>query len=362
MLSPLSTSSGKRLTPVARFILIGACVVVLIGGIKLAAPILSPLIFAMFIAIILLPLLDWLKSKGFPTLLAMLVIILGLVVVGSLLVLFVYVSLSQLDDKLPYYQTRLTSLKADLESFLKSWGIELGQLTSNNQLSPSSIGGYVLSLINNLFSILSDSFLILLLCIFTIIEARFFSAKLKKGLGADHILVNQLAIFSLKVQKFMYLKTINNLIVAVGAVIFLLVLGIDFALLWGILIFFLSYIPNVGIVLASIPAVALALLEQGIGMTIVVALGVTIINLVGDNVLTPKLMGDGLDLSQFAVFFSFLFWLWVLGPTGGLLSIPLTVLVKLLLEINPTTHWLALLLAGNKPGASPPARSEPEKV
>src|SRR5689334_20292087 len=119
---------------------------------------------------------------------------------------------------------------------------------------------------------------------------------------------------------------------------------IDFALLWAVLIFFLSYIPNIGIIVACMPAVALAVLQHGVGAALVVVVGLTVINYIGDYVIMPRLMSQGLGLSQFTIFFSFFVWAYIFGAVGGLLSVPLTLLVKLLLETSGDTRWLAVLM------------------
>ena len=175
--------------------------------------------------------------------------------------------------------------------------------------------------------------------------------------GTDNPIVSQFARFSKQVQQFFYLRTVNNLVVAAGSAIFLLVMRIDFALLWAVLVFFLSYTPNIGIVVACIPAVALALLQHGVITALVVVVGLTAINYIDDYELTPRLMSQGLGLSQFTVFFSFFIWAYIFGAVGGLLSVPLTLLVKLLLEVSDGTRWLAVLMDDKMPAA--PAATVP---
>jgi AI-2 transport protein TqsA len=119
----------------------------------------------------------------------------------------------------------------------------------------------------------------------------------------------------------------------------------------GCIDLFLSYIPNIGIIIACIPAVALALIQHGVVTALVVVVGLTAINYIGDYAITPRLMSQGLDLSQFTVFFSFFVWAYIFGAVGGLLSVPLTLLVKLLLEANDDTRWLAVLMDDKVPAA-----------
>ena len=117
----------------------------------------------------------------------------------------------------------------------------------------------------------------------------------------------------------------------------------------GCIDLFLSYIPNVGIIIACIPAVALALIQHGVVTALVVAVGLTAINYIGDYAITPRLMSQGLGLSQFTIFFSFFVWAYIFGAIGGLLSVPLTLLVKLLLETSDDTRWLAVLMDDTVP-------------
>ena len=193
--------------------------------------------------------------------------------------------------------------------------------------------------------------LILIGVIFTILESKGFGDKLRAGFGTTHPIVIQLARFSTAVEQFFYLRTINNLLVAAGAAIFLVVMWVDFALVWAVLIFFLSYIPNIGIIVACIPAVALALLQHFVVTALIVVVGLTAINYAGDYAIMPRLMSQGLGLSQFTVFFSFLVWAYIFGAIGGLLAVPLTLLVKLLLETSDDTRWLAVLMGDTVPAA-----------
>jgi predicted PurR-regulated permease PerM len=174
-------------------------------------------------------------------------------------------------------------------------------------------------------------------------------------LGSDHPMVAVLTRFSTQVQRYFYLRTINNLIVAAGSAVFLVVMRIDFVLLWAVLIFLLSYVPNIGIIIACVPAVALALVQYGVVTALVVVVGLTLINAIGDYALTPRMMSQGFGLSAFTILLSFFVWTYLLGAAGGLLSVPLTLLVKLLLEASPDTRGLAVLMSDKVPGRAEPS-------
>ena len=142
----------------------------------------------------------------------------------------------------------------------------------------------------------------------------------------------------------MIIRTETNLITAVGIVIVFLIGGIDFAILWGVLIFLLSYIPYIGLVLASIPPHMLALFKYGPVGALAVIVVILVINMLAENVIFPSLAGKGLKLSPGILFLSLIYWNYVLGTAGVLLSIPLTVILKIVFESFDETKWLARLM------------------
>jgi len=142
----------------------------------------------------------------------------------------------------------------------------------------------------------------------------------------------------------MAIKSWMSLATGIAVFILLAVVGVNYAVLWGLLAFFLNYVPNIGSIIAAIPAILLALIQLGFVKSIIVAGGFVVINLVVGNVIEPRFMGRGLGLSTLVVFLSLLFWGWVLGPVGMLLSVPLTMTAKIALDSREETRWLAILL------------------
>jgi AI-2 transport protein TqsA len=346
---------AREPSPAVRTIVASAAVVIMLGGLKLASGLLSPIIFAIFLAVLCLPILRWLQRKGLPTWAALLLLIVGVLALGAALILFIFLSLGQVRDSLPAYQAQLAALRGQIEAWLARFDVDL-TTTTLNLIDPATVINTITGLLSQAINGLVLALLILVGVVFTMLESKRFGDKLRAGLGTRHPLATQLARFSTQAQQFFYLRTINNLIVAAGSAVFLIVMQVDFALLWAVLIFFLSYIPNIGIIVACIPAVALALLQHGLVAALVVAVGLTVINYIGDYAITPRLMSQGLGLSQFTVFFSFFVWAYIFGAIGGLLSVPLTLLVKLLLEMSDGTRWLAVLMDDTVPAA--PAASD----
>ncbi len=154
--------------------------------------------------------------------------------------------------------------------------------------------------------------------------------------------------FSDTVKRYMAIKTIMSLVTGVCIAIWLSILGIDFAVLWGLIAFFLNYVPNIGSVLAAIPAVMLAFIQLGSTSALLAAAGYIVMNTLIGNILEPRYMGRGLGLSTLVVFLSLVFWGWVLGPVGMLLSVPLTMTLKIALESREETVWLAIVLGSEQ--------------
>jgi AI-2 transport protein TqsA len=182
--------------------------------------------------------------------------------------------------------------------------------------------------------------------------------RLRASTGSDHPQVERLTVFGRNVVRQLGLRAIVNLITGAGVTILLLALGVDFPLMWGILTFFLSFIPWIGLPLAVAPAVVLALAEHGIERALLVIAGVIVINVLAENALSPMLMGRGLSLSPTVLFIGFVFWAWLLGGPGALLAAPLTIFLVLMLATFPETRWLAAVMGVSPPD---PGDSAPEE-
>jgi predicted PurR-regulated permease PerM len=153
----------------------------------------------------------------------------------------------------------------------------------------------------------------------------------------------------------MAIQTVISLATGACVAIFLTIMGVDYPLLWGVLAFLLNYIPNIGSIMAALPPVLLTIIQFGLGRAVGVAIGYLVINMTIGNVISPHLMGRGLGLSTLVVFLSLIFWGWILGPVGMLLSVPLTMTVKIALESSEDTRWIAILLGSEEVDLPEPA-------
>jgi predicted PurR-regulated permease PerM len=183
--------------------------------------------------------------------------------------------------------------------------------------------------------------------IFILFEAADFPTKLSAAMDDASGSLKRFEAFSNAVNQYLAIKTLVSIFTGFAVGIWLWVLGVDFPLLWGVSAFLLNFIPNIGSIIAALPAVMLAFVQLGGVSSGLAALGFLVVNLVVGNIIEPRYMGKGLGLSTLVVFLSLILWGWVFGAVGMLLSIPLTIIVKLALEANPKTRWLALMLGSH---------------
>jgi predicted PurR-regulated permease PerM len=322
-----------------------AATVVILAGVRAAAPITVPFLLAFFIAAITAPALFWLQRKGLPGALAVLLIVLGITLTGLGLFTLIGSSVQEFMQAAPFYQQQLSALVSAGIDWLAGHGIDLSLTGLSDVLDPGQAMRLARSLLNSFGAVLSNAFLILFTVVFMLLEAWSFPFKLRAMLrDPDHSL-SQFARFFESVKKYMSIKTVISIATGALASLWLWLLGVDYPLLWGVLTFLLNYIPNIGSIIASILPTLLALVQLGFLPAAATLGGYLVINFVMGSVLEPRIMGKGVGLSTLVVFLSLIFWGWLLGAVGMLLSVPLTMMVKIAAEGHEETRWLAVLLA-----------------
>lgn len=344
---------------IMRLLLIAASCVIVVAGMKAATGILVPFLLAVFIAIVTAPLFIWMQRKGIPAAVALLLMIAILVAAGALGVGLVRQSLTDFSTNLPSYQSRLEQQTTQLWEWLEAKGIDAPDEVVSDALNPQTAMRYLGSLAGTLSSTLSNVFLVLLVVVFILLEAAALPAKVRALPGMTQSAYDKIETAVDKVRQYVSLKTAVSLLTGVLVTIWLALLGVDSPILFGLLAFFLNYIPNIGSVIAAIPGVLLAFIEFGLGRAGVVAGGYVVINVVVGNVVEPRLMGQKLGLSPLVILLSLILWSWVLGPMGMLLSIPLTMVAKIAMEGAEETRWLAVLMG---PASAEPVQSAQEET
>jgi AI-2 transport protein TqsA len=325
----------------ARMLFVLAAAVVVLVGVRLAAPVLNPILFAIVFALLFAPVYGWLQRR-LPTGVALLLtfVVLLIIIVG--LVVLLSASISRFTGRLTFYTKQLNGQLADLQGLLDRLG--LSGVDLSEAVNSSALVGAIGAVLSGISGFLSSLFLILMIMLFLLSEGSAMMERLRASVAHDNPQVARLTVIGQNVVLQFGLRAIVNLVTAAGITLLLLLLGVDFPLLWGVLTFFLSFVPYVGLVIAVAPAVLLALAEFGLGRAIVVIVAVVVVNVLAENVLSPVLMGRGLDLSATVVFLSFIFWAWLLGGPGAFLALPLTLFVAIMLGSFPETRWLASLM------------------
>jgi AI-2 transport protein TqsA len=328
----------------SHILITAASFVILVAGMRAASSLLVPFLLSLFIAIICAPPLFWMLRKGVPNALAVFSILVGLVAIGLLMAAFVGTSINDFSDALPGYEERLSELKMTLLSWLQGLGLEVSGQTLTEYVDPGKALNMAGNTLARLSGLLTNTFLILLTVVFILLEASGFPQKLQKALADPDESFGHFRNFTTSVNRYLALKTLFSLLTGVAIWIWLAILGVDFALLWGLVAFLLNFVPNIGSIIAAIPAVLLALIQYGLGSALLAGLGYLVVNVIVGSIIEPKFMGRGLGLSTLVVFLSLVFWGWVLGPVGMVLSVPLTIIVKIAMESNEETRWAAALL------------------
>ncbi len=341
-----------------RLLLSAAAVVIIIAGIREAQAILVPFLLSAFIAIIAAPTLFFLKRHRVPEILALLLVILSIVAVGMLLGALVGSSVDRFVAQLPVYQQKLQGQVGALLAWLNELGLPLPREALSKLLNPSRAMAMAAQGLSSLGALLTNTFLILLTVIFILLEASSFPVKLRHILPDPEASLPHFDRFATNIKRYMAIKSATSLLTGMAVAVWLWAVGVDYPLLWGTLAFFLNYVPNIGSIIAAIPAVLLALVQLGTAGALWSLGGFLVINNLVGNIIEPRYMGRGLGLSSLVVFLSLVFWGWVLGTVGMFLSVPLTMTIKIALDSREDTRWLAVLLGPEIEAREPDPQSE----
>ncbi|MCB0195829.1 MAG: AI-2E family transporter [Anaerolineae bacterium] len=336
----------KQASPAGRFLLLLIGIGLLMLILRAMGSLLNPIFIGVTLGLVCLPFVDNLRRRGIPSAIAVLLVIVGLLVVGLLVVGIVGISTGQISESLPTYQARIEEIQTQFAARLAALGIQSNSETiETGVISAETITRFLRVILGSVSIVLAQSLLILGITVFTIIESLLLPNKLKNWKFRDSPWFAHLSRFNQSIRHYLVIKTWISLLTGSIVLIFLWFMRIDFLLLWAFLAFILNYIPSIGSILASIPAIFIALMQYDLRTAVIVGLGYWIINYVVGWGIEPRWMGKGLNLSILTVFLSLIIWAWILGPIGMFLSLPLTVLVKFILEGFDETRPMALLLS-----------------
>jgi predicted PurR-regulated permease PerM len=335
-----TANSGAMTTAVVTL-----AVLAVLFAMREAQAIVVPTLMAFFLAVVAESPVAWLEKKGLSRVPAILLVVAGIAVVLFGVGILLGTSVQEFSERAPEYQQKLRVQVDSLVAATGGSGVRTDVSGILNKISPDTSLSLASALLTGVSDLFSNAFLIVFMMIFMLLEIPSFAAKIdfwgcSKGTSTS---------IAKSVRGYLGIKTLTSLATGVLVGLMLALLGIDFALLWGLLAFLLNYVPNVGSILAAVPAVLLALLLGGVTSALLVAAGYAVINTIIGNIVEPRIMGEGLGLSTLVVFLSLILWGWVLGPVGMLLSVPLTTTLKIVLEARESTKPIAVLLGSGSP-------------
>ncbi len=358
---PISTN-----TPGARFLLMGASFVIVVAGLREGASILLPFVLALFLAVMSMPLMFWLQLRRVPAPLAIVLTMLMIGVVFGALIMLGTQAVADFQDQLPGYRARVEALYASWVAGLSAQiGIQLDQYLTFELIDPGAAVDFFASTAARVAGFLTNTFLVLLIMAFVLSEAMVFPFKFRAIVGrreserrrVTKMVPNdrrRMTKIVREVQEYLGIKTLTSLTTGLLIGVLAWFAGLDFPILLGLIGFVMNYIPTVGSILAAVPALLLSVVQFGsLGNFILVIVGYGAINTVFGNIVEPNLMGRRLGLSTLVVILSLLFWAWVWGPVGALLAVPLTMVVKIMLENTEDLRWVAILLDKAPPQMAP---------
>jgi len=331
-----------------RILVSTAALVIIIAGISLAQSVVILFIVSIFFALLGAPPVLWLKEKHVPSGFAVLIVMAGMVIILILIGAQIGSSVNNFSDELPLLQSRIKEQVKELSVLLTSKGFVVKEKFFLEYMNPEAIMKLTAGLLTGLSSVLSDLIIILLTVTFILLEVSSFPVKLRTILGNPDQVFPQFTKFVVDMKRYMIIKTIINLVAGILITAWMYILGVQFPILWGFLAFLLHYIPNIGSIIATVPAVLLALVQLGTDSALLVIAGNIFIGFIIGNVIEPRLMGRTLGLSTLVVFLSLIFWGSLLGITGAILCIPLTMTLKFAFENNEGTRWIAVILGSEK--------------
>lgn len=325
-----------------------AAFLIIIGIAMYASSIITPVLLALFITIICAQPIRWLEKRKVPNGFAVLIVLLVILLFFFGMAELIGQSVSQFSRDIPQYESRLSELTSYLFNTLHSMGFEISLDKMENLINPGKIMNFTTSLLSALGSLMGNMILILFIIVFMLLELNSFSVKVNAIINTSVGSVSYFKRIDKSIRQYLGLMTIMSFLTGLFVWIALTIIGVKYAILWALLAFALNFIPNIGSIMAGIPAIIFALIQLGGGGALWTLGSYVVINMTIGSIIQPQIMGKGLGLSTLVVFISLIFWGFVFGTIGMFLSVPLTMVVKIILEQKESTKWIAIMLGTEK--------------
>jgi len=314
-------------SPILRILLGAACTVIVMGGIRAASAILGPLLLGLLLAYAVVPFPKWIMLRFKLSKNKAIVLTAGAAFAFGLFLLFTLdMATLRIAQKLPGYEQRLAELYGQATVTMNADGIVAPILSIKNVFTPERINEITRIVLPEAGDILSHGLMVFLL-------AFLFVVTMVEDIGVTQgPLAEKLAYYASDAQRYVAVTAKTSGINALVNLIFLVVMGVDTPVVWSFLYFFLNFIPTLGFMIALVPPTFVALLMYGWKRALLVACGLILTNLIVDNVVTPIFMKHAVDVSFLEITLSLVGWAFLLGLTGAILAIPLTLSLKKFVE------------------------------
>lgn len=321
-----------------------ASFIIIFAGIMYAQSMVTQILMALFISIICAQPITWLQKKKVPQSLAITMVFIGIIAVFIGFGELISTSLSSFSEDAPKYEKNLQEMGESVLLIANDMGIKISTDEMTTLFDPSKVMSLTAGFLGQLGGFMGNAFTIFFLVLFLLMELDSFSIKSLAIVKGSKDSLSFFNAIGKNIRHYLSIKTMTSLLTGGLIWISLAIIGVDYAIIWALIAFLFNYIPNIGSIIAAIPAVLFTLVQLGFGGVIWTTVVFLVVNVVVGSVIEPKIMGKGMGLSTFVVFLSLLFWGFMLGTVGMFLSVPLTMAIKIILERNPNTVWIAILL------------------
>jgi len=343
--------------PGVRLLLVLASIVVVVAGLRAGRAILLPSALALFLAILSLPIMLWFQRKGVPGPLAIFLAVMADIAIFGAIVLLAAQSVADFQTQIPEYTATLQNRIDEIIAGLEARDIPAREYVGG-VVGAEAMTALVQSLFGQVTVFFRSAFVVVFILVFMLAEAAIFPKKFRAVIGDYEGDLSRFSKITGEVFGYLIIKTALSLVTGITIGLWAWIMGLDFPILLGLIGFLLNYVPIIGSILAAVPGVTLALVQHGgIGTAIVVAIGYLVINTIFGNLIEPHLQGRRLGISTLIVVLSLFFWAWAWGPVGALLAVPLTMIVKIVLENTEDLRWVAVLLDREAPATPLPKAS-----
>jgi predicted PurR-regulated permease PerM len=321
---------------------------VVIAGLRYAAPIINPVLMAVFVSIIIYQPIDWMIKKKVNRSLSILIVMvsLGAIIFGFSVV--INQSLKKFTFNLPVYKEKLSAVITQLIEWVNGFGMSLHPDDVLSKFGGGNVFGYATNFLASLGGVMGQIVLLILVVAFVIGESTSFPIKLAAILKKPDQSMTNLGLITKNVRNYLGMKTITGSVAGILVALLLIILDIPYAVIWGLLVFIFRFIPNIGSTISAIPIMLFVLIQDGISGVLYAGIGYGAINFIVGQIVEPKFLAKGMDLSTLVVFLSLVFWGWIFGDIGMLLSVPITMAIKISLGSRKSTQWIAILLGSEK--------------